>query len=159
MSYDVLSQVPVEAGLVCEQGGKRYISAYYDGADPAALVIGGTVAIGREGIGAAAHNPIAYAIAASVVVHMQGVSLVATTTAGFYWFQIQGEADVLVEGTAAVSIGDTLKAVAATPHLIQDTAMGTDLLATSIGIALEATTVAGPELKLVYLLGREATVA
>ena len=100
-----------EPGEIVEwKDGRSFICAYFDAGtlSPATALKGAALAISFD-TGDGVESPIAIAVGTLAVYRYIGVALQAITTAGWYWFQIKGECQALVEGTSDVAVGDYLE--------------------------------------------------
>lgn len=70
---------------------------------------------------------------------LAGVAVGAIPASGYGWIQIEGDNDtILMEGTSAIAIGDSLKGVNAQLYLVKDAATGTEATYARHVIAREA---------------------
>ena len=123
-----------------------------------ALTLGGLYEVFAGGTAATAPNPRVQAIGGSVS-NRQRVFCVATSAAAataWDWFVVQGNCNILVEGTTDVAAGDILKPVASQIYVVQDHAS----VATVSGIAIAhgAQASATPTLTACYLIGNMASI-
>jgi hypothetical protein len=77
-------------------------------------------------------------------------------TAGFYWCQYRGDANILANGTSAISKDDFLKLAASGTALVKD---ATTVSTYSVAIAQEANATTTNALTNVYLLGHRVIIA
>jgi hypothetical protein len=121
---------------------------------------GGATAMGQVGLieytGLSTTNPQLIILAAKTAIyyHIAAAMEVVAAAAGV-WCALMGPADILVEGTTDVAVGDFLKAVAGTSTvaLIKD---GTTKTEDSYAIAHAAQAANSAVLTKCYLLGEEA---
>lgn len=121
---------------------------------------GGATVVGQCGLleytGLGTTNPQIVALAAKTAIYYHlVVAMEAVAAAGGVWCAVQGPADILVEGTTDVAVGDFLKAVAgtSTTALIKD---GTTKTEDSYAIAHAAQAANSAVLTKCYLIGEKA---
>ena len=149
--------VPGEHLIVAANDGEReFIRAYWDGSDPAAILAGQPVAISYD-TGATGYNPLVMQPATLAIYRYIAVATVAITAAGWYWFQIRGLCEALVDGTTDVGAGDYLEVINAGTAFVVDHA--TIRSAVSVASAIDARTADSAALSTVFLIGDMAQVA
>ncbi len=141
-----------QAGEICETGGKKYICAYFDAVSPASIAAGDVLAVDYDNADGS-RSPRVSPCAALAVYQYVCVAQSALTVAGWYWFQIKGDCQAKVEGTAAVAVGDYLDVKIAISALAFELDHAADRSTGSFAIAREAIAVAGPTVVDVYLIG------
>ncbi len=149
-SIDTLGGV---AGAIKRDGNKAYIYCYVQ----ASALAGQPLVLSFTGVpGASGTNPGTATAATSSVYQLIVVPPVAQgATAGFQWCQFKGDAQVLVDGTTDVAIGDFLKCTNTATSLSKD---NTTRQTTSVAISQVAYTTNSAALKAVYLLGDRVTI-
>jgi hypothetical protein len=103
------------------------------------------------------HGVQAIAVATLGVAHTVGIALETNTTAGDYWFQIQGPCEALVDGTTDVAVNAFLEVVNAGTALISD--HGSVRSTNSVAVAVDARTTDSAALASVWLIGDPVIIA
>lgn len=153
MSANILTKggSSAEAGEKRRIGGKTYICAYR----ASALAIGVPVIITNTAaaVDTAGYTPVAV-VPGTLATHNAycGVTNKTISSAGWYWFQIQGLANVYVLGASSVVVGGVLSLTAAGTNLVATNSTGVETTATC-AISQVAYTTASAALKSVFLTG------
>ena len=148
-----------EPGEIVEwKDGRSFICAYFDAGtlSPATALKGAALAISYD-TGDTLRQPIAIAVGTLAVYRYIGVTLQAITAAGWYWMQIAGEVDALVEGTSDVAKGDYLEVLNTEDSFKKDHA--TVRSVNSVAVALAAKTANSEVLTPVWLIGHRVISA
>ncbi|MEN6358156.1 MAG: hypothetical protein ABFD83_13865 [Armatimonadota bacterium] len=155
VSYDYTAD---DAGqVITGRKGEEYIVAYWDGSAPASIAKGQPVVIGYGVDGSDNIGPKVAAITTSAVPQRPAVALDALTTAGWYAFQVTGDAYGLVTGSADISAaGKLLELLNGATSFTYDGAART---VGSAAISGEAYTTANAALKAIYLFGEPVQIA
>lgn len=138
------------AGQIRHEGNRIYIYAYCAGAETR----GNVRVISYDGDEET--NPTAGTPATSSVYQKIGVAMKTTSAAGFLWYQLQGDAEALVEGTTDVAKDDFLEVLNGEVSFKKDSATRST---NSVGIAQEAQTTNSAVLTNIYLTGERVIVA